>query len=167
LIGALLKLPPVTRLVYRGVKKNLIEHFQNGKRKIWWSFGSTTISVNVLQSEQFLGKEGERTMFNISAKSARDISRFSAIRSEQELLLLPGTVLIVDGVLDLGNNCHIVQLNEILVTGLIDLDPVDPLLPSNSKKFPTKPILQSLIEVYDSPSDNPTIKSLLLMFLFL
>jgi len=54
-----------------------------------------------------LGKSGDRTTFIISAQSVRDISKYSAGSSEKELLILPGTVFLIDGVLD-----EFVQLRE-------------------------------------------------------
>jgi len=112
MINALQKLPPIDKTVYRGVKKNLLSKYKEkiGKKEIWWSFSSTTVSISVLQNELFLGKEGDRSMFIISGVSLRDISRYSAIPGEQELLLLPGTVFIVDSVLD--SNLAVVQLKE-------------------------------------------------------
>jgi len=112
LITALQKLPPIDKTVYRGVKKNLLSKYQEktGKKEIWWGFSSTTVSLAVLQNEMFLGKVGDRSMFIISAVSLRDISRYSAVPGEKELLLLPGTVFIVDSVLD--SNLAVVQLKE-------------------------------------------------------
>jgi len=50
-------------------------------------------------------------MFIISTQTVRDISRYSAISTEKELLLLPGTVLIVESILCQGE-LTIVQLTE-------------------------------------------------------
>jgi len=84
---------------------------KQGKSEIWWSFGSTTNSIGVLTNDMFLGDKSERTMFIISTQTVRDISRYSAISTEKELLLVPGTVLIVDSILCQGE-LTIVQLTE-------------------------------------------------------
>ncbi len=66
LLTALYKLPAISgTTVYRGVKRTLKALFlPTEQTKFWWAFSSTTTSLAVLQSEQFLGKTGERTMFH-------------------------------------------------------------------------------------------------------
>jgi hypothetical protein len=114
MITAIRKIPPAKITLYRGVKLNLLEKYNKlkNKREIWWSFGSTTESVNVLQNETFLGKSGPRSMFVIQSQTARDISNYSAMQGEKEFILLPGSVFVVDGVLDSG--VTIVTLKEII-----------------------------------------------------
>jgi hypothetical protein len=82
-----------------------------GKSEIWWSFGSTTDSIEVLTNEMFLGDKGERTMFLISAQTVRDISRYSAISTEKEYLFLPATVVVVESILPQGE-LTVIQLKE-------------------------------------------------------
>jgi len=112
LITGISKLPPIKTNVYRGVKLDLKSEYLNkkGKRQIWWGFSSTTDRVEVLENEMFLGKKGERTLFIIDSISARDISKYSGITQERELILLPGTVLTIESVLDSGMN--VIQLKE-------------------------------------------------------
>ena len=43
-----------------------------------------------------------------------DIRAFSAVKSEEELLLLPGTALVVRSVLNAGNGLVLIQLEEDL-----------------------------------------------------
>eukprot|EP00042_Codosiga_hollandica_P052787 m.676608 g.676608 ORF g.676608 m.676608 type:complete len:79 (+) comp58564_c1_seq1:231-467(+) len=69
----------------------------------------------------FLGKSGPRTIFNIAACSGVDIQKYSAFAQESEILLLPGTCLVTESVLDHGNGLHLVQLREIQAAGMIDL----------------------------------------------
>jgi len=138
LITAIRKLTPVTQPVYRGVKANLFDKYQNlkGKKEIWWSFGSTTDSVDVLQNEAFLGKKGARTMFLINALNARDISPYSAIKSEREYILLPGSIFVVEGVLD--TEVVVIQLKELLVPGMEILSQVTPVSPTKHSSVSPK-----------------------------
>jgi len=139
MVGALNKLPPIDQTVYRGVKLNLREKYvkKTGKSEIWWSFGSTTERMDVLTNEMFLGEKGERTIFVISSLTCRDISQYSAISTEKELLLLPGTVLVVESILPQGE-LTLVQLKE-------KIDPRLSILPSSNStqvsiKVPEKPV---------------------------
>ena len=64
------------------------------------------------QSFQFLGNKGDRTLFTIRARSIIDIRYFSSVQDEDELLLLPATMMIVKGCLDAGNGLTMIQLEE-------------------------------------------------------
>ena len=86
LLSALYTLPRQSVVVFRGVKKNLLTTFPEGKGKVWWSFSSTTRSLKVLENEMFVGKKGDRTMFHISTTAAIDIGPYSAFPNEQELV---------------------------------------------------------------------------------
>jgi hypothetical protein len=113
LVTSLSKLPSNHRTVYRGVKQDLHHLYPEGSICVWWAFSSCTSSVKVLQSEEFLGKTGSRTMFNIECHSSKDIRRHSFYSTENEVLLLAGRQFQVDSCLDSGNGLHIVQLKEI------------------------------------------------------
>ena len=104
-------LPLQPKSVKRGVKMNLKDDFEEGKEVTWWSITSTTDKVSVLQSGAFLGSKGDRTMFDISARSLVSIKEFSTL-PEEEFILLPGTILKVVGVLDAGNGLAMIQLRE-------------------------------------------------------
>ncbi|CAF1377463.1 unnamed protein product, partial [Rotaria sp. Silwood1] len=113
-LTALFRLPSVPKLtVYRGVKLDLSSQFHKGETVVWWGFSSCTTSVEVLQSEQFVGKTGTRTMFNIECHTAKDIRKHSFYPSEDELLLLAATQFHVKGILDQGHGHHTIQLQEI------------------------------------------------------
>lgn len=110
-LSGLLRLPPVHDVVHRGIKMDLSKEYQMGETIIWWGFSSCTMALNVLQSEQFLGKTGTRTMFTIQCKSGRDIRNHSYFSSEDEVLLLAATQFKVTGYLDQGD-LHVIQLKE-------------------------------------------------------
>ena len=110
-LAALYCLPLCHGIVNRGVKLDLSADFEKGKEVTWWSINSTTENIEVLKSEQFLGKTGKRTLFQISAKSLVAIKDFSSL-PEEEIILLPGTILVCVGVLDAGNGLTIIQMKE-------------------------------------------------------
>jgi hypothetical protein len=135
-LTALSRLPSSPQHVYRGVKLDLSAQYQTGKTVVWWGFSSCTNSINVLQSELFLGKTGTRTMFNIDCHSGKDIRKHSYYPSEDEILLLAATQFKVIGCLDVGNGLHTIQLKETIPAFPL-LHPV--LLSSNlSKSFSSK-----------------------------
>lgn len=113
LITALSKLPSVPQTVYRGVKRNLMEDFKEKELFPWWSFNSTTTNVQVLDEELFLGKIGERTMFNINCYTGKNIRGHSMFKKESEVLLLPGFQFKKVGILNQGNGLNIIQIEEI------------------------------------------------------
>lgn len=80
--------------------------------QIWWSFTSTTSHLEVLQSDQFLGQSGKRTLFAIEALTAVDISRYSAVSGEKEFILPPSSSFKVVSKLCVGNDCWLVQLKQ-------------------------------------------------------
>jgi hypothetical protein len=130
-LTALSRLPSTSRHVYRGIKLDLSEKYQTGQTIVWWGFSSCTTSINVLQSELFLGKTGTRTMFNIDCGSGKDIRMHSYYLKEDEILLLAATQFEVIGCLDQGNGLHTIQLKETKPPFPL-LHPV--ILSSNSNK---------------------------------
>jgi hypothetical protein len=111
LLNALFRLPSISRTVYRGVTLDLSKDYVIGETVVWWGFSSCTIAMNTLQSEQFLGKKGTRTMFAIECHSGKDIRKHSIFPTEDEMLLLPATHFKVIGCLDQGD-LNIIQLQE-------------------------------------------------------
>jgi hypothetical protein len=57
------------------------------KSNIWWAFSSTTTNLDVATSPAFFGITGHRVLFQISSSAARDVKAFSAIPTEDELLM--------------------------------------------------------------------------------
>jgi hypothetical protein len=112
-LTALGRLPSVSRTVYRGVKLDLLKDYPKDKKFVWWGFSSCTRSVEVLEAEQFLGKTGYRTLFNISCYSGKNIRNHSYFEREDEILLLPARQFKVASLLNPGNGLHIIQIDEI------------------------------------------------------
>ncbi|CAF0860706.1 unnamed protein product [Rotaria sordida] len=126
LVTAFEKLPSISKTIYRGVKMDLSAQYPIGKTFVWWAFSSCTASIEVLQSEQFLGKTGSRTLFNIDCDSEKDIQQHSFFPTEDEILLIAARKFKVVSRLDSGNDLHIIQVKEI--------ESDYPLLGSSSKK---------------------------------
>ena len=92
LLTGLNKLPLVRAKVYRGVKGDLHEEYNNlnGRTFTWWAFSSTTLNQRLALT--YLGNH-DSTLFQIDAVGV-DIAAFSSFPDEQEMLMLPGTCLV-------------------------------------------------------------------------
>jgi len=77
--------------------------------------------------DTFLGKDGEeRTLFNIQVDSAVDITKFSAYKKEEEVLLFPCITFTVLSVYSPSKGLWIIQLKEtyspsVLIKGFDEL----------------------------------------------
>ena len=114
-LTALAKLPCVpSQTVWRGVTKNLSEHFPPGTSVTWWAFSSCTTTMTVLNSNMYLGNIGARTLFSIEAINGRTIRSHSHFVNEDEILLLPGTHMIVQSQLNPAPDLHIIHLKQVI-----------------------------------------------------
>jgi hypothetical protein len=100
--------------VFRGVKVDLRDQYPQGRKVTWHGFCSTTKSAKVLENPLFCGEVGKRTIFAIQLTQgqAREISRYSLVESEDEILLPPGCKFEVQSVLPQGD-LTIIQLLEV------------------------------------------------------
>ena len=112
LLFALSKLPSARHCVYRGIKSDLHHLYHKGKVFPWWGFSSCTLLLEVLQSDDFLGKRGNRTMFIIDCDSGKDIRNHSFFSTENEILLPAARQFKVKSCLDSGNGLYIIELKE-------------------------------------------------------
>jgi len=87
LTNALSLLDPFVGPVYRGIDCQ-ISDYKPGKTIVWPSFSSSTRDPRV--AIQFL-KEKHGTLFLINSKTPRSIDKYSAIKTEQEVLFLPNS----------------------------------------------------------------------------
>jgi hypothetical protein len=113
LLTALWKLPSEKRLVYRGVKNDISAQFDKGKKFTWWGLTSCTSALGVLQSDVFLGKSGNRTMFIIECMDGKAIQKYSHFSNENEVLLLPCSYFEVLDNIDQGNGLHAIHIKQI------------------------------------------------------
>ncbi|CAF1419072.1 unnamed protein product [Rotaria sp. Silwood1] len=114
-LTALVKIPCVPPLtVWRGVTKNLSEEFPPGTVVTWWSFSSCTTSLTVLENNMYLGYTGDRTLFSVEVINGRIIRPHSHFITEDEILLLPGTHMVVQSQLNPAPDLYIVHLKQII-----------------------------------------------------
>jgi hypothetical protein len=112
-ITAIVKLPcapPCT--VWRGVTKDLSKEFPPGTAVTWWAFSSTTTELSVLENNMYLGDSGSRTLFSLETINSRTIRAHSHFVTEDELLLLPGTYMIVQSLFCPAPDLHIIHLKQ-------------------------------------------------------
>ncbi|CAF0994136.1 unnamed protein product [Adineta steineri] len=128
-LTALARLPSERRFVVRGVKEDLRAEYPKDSTFIWWAFSSCTSSIEVLECDNFFGKTGTRTLFQIDCETGKDIKSHSFIKKEDEILLLPARQFQVKSCLNSGNGLHIIQIKEI--------QPAFPLLEPVSLPYPT------------------------------
>ncbi|CAF1420231.1 unnamed protein product [Adineta ricciae] len=105
---ALFKLRSIRGIVYRGVRQNLSNDYDEDH--IWWGLSSCTEKLNVM--EAFIGTHGSRTIFNIECFNGKPIRPHSHFQDEEEILLLPGTYFKVVDKWNAGNGLFIVHLKE-------------------------------------------------------
>ena len=114
ILTGLYKLPIISGgVVFRGVKGDISAAFKPTKIKMWWAFTSTTTQLSVLSNDLFLGKLGHRTQMFIHLSTGFDIHRYSAIDSEQEVLLPPGSAFRVDSSLSPAEGLFQVQMTQL------------------------------------------------------
>ncbi|CAF1630559.1 unnamed protein product, partial [Didymodactylos carnosus] len=128
-LTALFKLPSVKGSVWRGVKLNLSNLYKKKRTWTWWGISSCTDSKDVLESPQFLGNHGTRTLCLIQCVNGKDIRAHSFFPNENEILLLPATQFAVKRIEDQGDDLHFVELEEIVTS--------HPLLMSPTKGVPS------------------------------
>ncbi len=94
--------PDPQRILYRGIPLDLRKEYRVGQEVAWRGVSSCTAAIDVAMA--FAGTiDGASaakaaTLFHISAPGV-DISRFSAVEDEEEIVLHPGTILKVTEVL--------------------------------------------------------------------
>jgi hypothetical protein len=112
-LTALSRLPSTQCTLFRGIKGDVRKDYQKGQTVIWWGFSSCTLTMDVLNNEQFLGSTGTRTLFTIACDSGKDIREHCAFQNEDEVLLPAARQFQVVSCLPQGNDLNIVQLKEI------------------------------------------------------
>jgi hypothetical protein len=119
-LTALAKLPCVPQsTVWRGVTKDMSAQLPPGTPVIWWAFSSCTTSLPVLENKMYLGTMGNRTLFSVEAINGRTIRAHSHFVTEDEILLLPGTQMVVQSQFSPADNLHIVHLRQIVPTDVL------------------------------------------------
>ena len=108
-MSALEKLPPLRRIIWRGIAEDVGSNFVQNTTQTWWSVNSCSTDLRVV--EFYLGDKG--TVFTIDAKKGKAISNYSAMKDECEVVLMCGTHLhIKSNPLSFQNRLSIVHLEE-------------------------------------------------------
>lgn len=94
LLTALNKISSCSTTVWRGVRKSIGNEFAEGDVHSWSSINSCSSRINVAGC--FVGKKG--TLFCIRTIHGKNIAPYAINRDEEEILLLPGTRLLVKSV---------------------------------------------------------------------
>ncbi|UJR84971.1 ADP-ribosyltransferase domain-containing protein [Sandaracinus amylolyticus] len=110
LLSGLSKLPASDAVLYRGVAKDLRSEYPRGGTITWWGVSSCTSKLAVARG--FLGASGRRTLFEVHTRSAVSIRDLSAFTGEEELVLAPGTSLLVRDVRSESSGLTTVVLEE-------------------------------------------------------
>jgi hypothetical protein len=110
LITALKKLPPTKTTVWQAVYQDVVFTLDESKVYTWWDITSCSMNINSVQP--FLDENG--ALFAIETIHGRDISTFSAIPDEQEVIIMPGTrVRVKSQSLNIFGRLFIFHLEEI------------------------------------------------------
>ncbi len=100
LLAALKCLQPLkNRTVFKGVRADVMKEsevaaYQPGKTFVWGAFSSVTVNRKILESDQCLGQEGVRTIFEITTTQGSDVGAFFGWE-DAEVLMPPGCVMRV------------------------------------------------------------------------
>ncbi|UJR34599.1 hypothetical protein I4U23_027375 [Adineta vaga] len=100
--------------IWRGVTEDLSKEFLPGSLITWWAFSSCTTELTVLENNIYLGKNGNRTLFSIETINCRTIRSHSDFITEDEVILLPGTQMIVQSQFMPAIDLHIIHLKQII-----------------------------------------------------
>jgi len=112
-LGSLSKLSPINDTFYRGVKKDMSSQYSPDNNSIWWGVSSCTSNIKILESNQFCGITGIRTIYHIKCLDGRNIKNHSFYQTENEILLMPGRYLQFRSHYSAADGLNIIQLDEI------------------------------------------------------
>jgi hypothetical protein len=101
-LTALHKLPSHSKTVWRSVRDvDLSSRYKTGTKFAWWGVSSCTTNIDILESNQFLGKQGQRTLFSIECINGKSVAPHSYFKNtEKEIILMPGSYFEVIGQLN-------------------------------------------------------------------
>jgi hypothetical protein len=108
-LTALYKLPSIKKTIWRGVRENISDLYENGD-VIWWGVSSCTETMTVM--ENFVGRSGVRTLLMIECINGKVIKSHSMFKDENEILLMPGTYLHVIDKWSPADDLYIIHLQE-------------------------------------------------------
>lgn len=110
-ITALKKLPSTKATIWRGVNYDDTRTYVDDDIHFWWTINSCSMNPNSVQP--YVTEGG--TLFAIDAINGKDISAFSAVPDEQEIVLIPGAHLRRRyESLSLSDRFFVVHLEEVI-----------------------------------------------------
>ena len=127
ILTALFKLPSKKGIIWRGVHGNFSDQCDK-ENFVWWGFISCTEIMG--QIDQFLGRNGERTMFMIECVHGKAIRNHSKFPDENEILLMPGTYFHVVNKHSPAEELYIIHLKETTPPYELLKPPFQPQKPS-------------------------------------
>jgi hypothetical protein len=105
---ALYKLPSLKKVIWRGIRGDVSHLYR--KDFIWWGVSSCTDTMEVMQ--KFVGRSGVRTIFMIECIHGKVIKPHSHHKTENEIILMPGTYLRVINKWSPNDDLYMIQLQE-------------------------------------------------------
>jgi hypothetical protein len=105
---ALYRLPSLKGVIYRGVRGDLSDQYEEDN--FWWGASSCTETINVIKG--FVGSTGARTIFNIECINGKSIKDHSYFKQENEILLMPGSYFQVVSKWEPAKDLYIIHLRE-------------------------------------------------------
>lgn len=106
---ALLHLPSVSSIIYRGSKTNLHEEYSINKIISWWDLSLCTTSLDDLKKDENL-----QTVFQIQSNTGKNISKHCYFELNHFVLFLPLTKFqVVDCIYQKEEKYYLVKLQEI------------------------------------------------------
>lgn len=123
---ALGKLPCKRKIVWRGICVNVSSDYQKGKCIVWHSVSSSSIDASVVTN--FLEKNSQCTLFQIQSRHGKLINKHSAFPSENEIVFVPGTKLLVTNKPLDFNGFQLIQLEEMHNPNLKKILPILPMI---------------------------------------
>ena len=128
-LTALVKLPCVPQsTVWRAVTKNVSADFPPNTAITSWAFLSCTSVLPALENNDFFGSTDERTLFSVEAINGREIRGHSYFSTEDEIVLLPGTHMIVQSQFSPTLYLHIIHLKQIILDQVLLEPPFEGML---------------------------------------
>jgi hypothetical protein len=93
--GAKKLISPSTQTVYRCINTtdSIIDSYESQKKVLWKPFTSTSSDINI--AKKFGYCKNNSILFEIKTTNGCDISHYSSIKNEKEILLLPGLEFVI------------------------------------------------------------------------
>ncbi|CAM4970481.1 unnamed protein product [Rotaria socialis] len=128
-LTALVKLPCVAQVtIWRGITKDLSAEFSPDTLVTWRAFSSCTSALTVLENNIYLGNTGARTLLSVEVINGRTIRAHSHFATEDEILLLPGTRMVVQSQLNPAPDLYIIHLKQIIPEEILLEPPFEGIL---------------------------------------